>query len=180
MNNSTGADISACSRKNIVNQRLVAASMWLRLMLFPLFSICMVMVLLLRSTRQPVVDEQLFQFVGAQGLRDDLHLVTFDLPGQGPVFIGLRMRAIEFDNGLAVDFGPLHHVVPGDEMDHLGAQLGGQGLDQRNGGRVRGFARLSRLAVGRQIEVEGRPTRTHKWIPAGRPERGAAPDDGLS
>jgi hypothetical protein len=29
----------------------------------------------------------------------------------------------KLDHRLAVDFGPLDHVVAGDEMDHLGAQL---------------------------------------------------------
>ncbi|MGA8571984.1 MAG: hypothetical protein WBQ36_08865 [Desulfobaccales bacterium] len=50
MNNSARVDISACSRKNLVNQRLATASMWVRLMLFSLFSIGGVMVF---SSTQP-------------------------------------------------------------------------------------------------------------------------------
>ena len=63
-----------------------------------------------------------FQLVGVHGLGDDMQFIGFDLPGQGPVFIGLGMIGIIFNDSLAVDFGPLHHVVPGDKMDHLGTQ----------------------------------------------------------
>src|SRR5208337_132220 len=81
------------------------------------------------SSRQPIVDKQLLQHLGAYGFGDNLHLVGFDLPGQGPVFIGLGMAGFVLDDGLPMDLGPLHHVIPGDEVNHLGAQLGGQGLD---------------------------------------------------
>ena len=56
---------------------------------------------------QPVIDEQLFQFLGAHGLGNDVYFIRLDLPGQGPVFIGLGVRLIEFDDGLPVDLGLL-------------------------------------------------------------------------
>ena len=58
-----------------------------------------------------------------------MYFIGLDFPGQGPVFIGLGVRRIEFDDGLPVDFGPLHQILPGNEVDHPGAQLVGEGLD---------------------------------------------------
>ncbi len=52
---------------------------------------------------------------------------------------------IVLDDRHAADFGPLHHVVAGDEVDHLGAERGGQRLDQV--GLTGGVARVADQAA---------------------------------
>jgi len=49
-----------------------------------------------------------------------VQFVGFDFSGQGPVFIGLGVRRLVFDDGFPVDFGLLDHVVPRDEVGSSG------------------------------------------------------------
>jgi len=75
------------------------------------------------------VDQEFFQLVDGNGLRDDEHGVAVDLFGQGAIFVGLGMLGRKVDDGFAVDLGALHLILTGHEVDHLGAQALAELLD---------------------------------------------------
>ncbi len=52
--------------------------------------------------------------------------VLGDLLGELAVLVGLRVLRVVLDDGLAAKLGALDLVLAGDEVDHLGAELGGR------------------------------------------------------